>query len=271
MNLTELFEKETEGDVSRRDLLYTTAKASLSVGLLGAFIAGCGGSGNDNNNGFTDVDILNFALNLEYLEAEFYAYAVTGASGLDASEKNGTGASGATTGGSQVDFSDGEVQAIATQIMHDEILHVRYLRSALGNKAVAKPAIKLDALGIGFASKAEFLALARAFEDVGVSAYAGAAGLIKLPAYTTAAAQILATEAYHAGNVRLLCVQKGVPTSALDGKDIPPRQEAYFPVQNSDALAIKRSTAEVLDIVYAGANAEGGFYPNGLNGYFTTQ
>src|SRR5687767_5497037 len=88
----------------------------------------------------TDTDVLNFALNLEYLEAEFYSYAVSG-TGIDATLTGGVGTAGATTGGARVTFSDANVAAIAAEIAQDELNHVRFLRNALGSQAVAKPAI----------------------------------------------------------------------------------------------------------------------------------
>ncbi|MGH9412640.1 MAG: ferritin-like domain-containing protein, partial [Terriglobales bacterium] len=124
----------------------------------------------------TDVDILNFALNLEYLEAEFYTMATIGKHidqlGIGVS---GMGTQGATTGGQKVDFSNNMARNAAVQIASDEQAHVRLLRTALGTSAVAKPAINLGALGIGFGNQSQFLQLARAFEDTGVSAYGGAA------------------------------------------------------------------------------------------------
>ena len=75
-------------------------------------------------------------------------------------------------------FTDPRIADIAAEINADETLHVKFLRSALGGSAVAEPVINLNALGIGFASQAQFLTLARAFEDTGVSAYAGAATLL---------------------------------------------------------------------------------------------
>ena len=71
---------------------------------------------------------------------------------------------------------------------------------------------------MGFATQAQFLTLARAFEDTGVSAYAGAATLLS-GNNLQAAAQILAVEAYHAGNIRLYVVQDGITVMALDSCD----------------------------------------------------
>ncbi|MGH9763178.1 MAG: ferritin-like domain-containing protein, partial [Blastocatellia bacterium] len=137
--------------------------------------------------------------------------------------------------------------------------------------AVAEPAINLNALGIGFANEAQFLTLSRAFEDTGVSAYAGAATLLT-GNNLQAAAQILATEAYHAGNIRLNVVQNGITVPATDSMDIPPTEQAFFPV-DSNALAIKRTPSQVLAIVYASQTAgtkSGGFFPNGVNGNINT-
>ena len=237
--------------------------------------------------GITDVDILNFALNLEYLEAEFYTMAVTGKTIEDFGiGVNGTGTPGATTGGMRVHFDpdDGDHDAddersrklnrIALEIAYDEVQHVLFLRSALGSDAVAKPAINLDALGIGFANFRSFLQLARAFEDTGVSAYGGAAPLITTNAYLAAAVRIGLTEALHSANLRLLVAENNVQTSPLDSLDIlpPPSGKQYFEV-NLQALTVVRTTSQVLAIVYHNdtpGTAMGGFFPNGVNGTINT-
>src|SRR6185312_16110164 len=110
----------------------------------------------------------------------------------------------------------------ATAIRKDEIEHVLFLRSVLGAAAVKKPAINLDALGYGFAGVATWLKLSRQFEDVGISAYLGAAPLISSSAYLAAAGAILATEAQHSGAIRITCIMKGVSSPAVDSKDVPP-------------------------------------------------
>ena len=107
---------------------------------------------------------------------------------------------------------------------------------ALGGMAMAEPTINLNALGIGFNADADFLTLARAFEDTGVSAYAGAATLLS-GNNLQAAAQILAVEAYHAGNIRLNLVQKGITVPATDSLDVPPTEQHFFPT-DANGLAI---------------------------------
>ncbi len=143
----------------------------------------------------TDNDILNFALNLEYLEAEFYLRATTG-QGLSAADTTGSvGTQGTVLGGSAVPFQTTVIAQYAQQIALDELAHVRFLRSALGSAAVAEPNIDLQvsfttaALAAGlirpgqtfspFANEDDFLLGAYIFEDVGVTAYHGAAPLIR--------------------------------------------------------------------------------------------
>ncbi|HEX5324013.1 MAG TPA: ferritin-like domain-containing protein, partial [Capsulimonadaceae bacterium] len=169
-----------DSSLSRRGFLGRAS--ALGLGLAAASIlAGCGGSSSSNPIGpsggaVSETDVLNFALNLEYLEAQFYSFATTG-NGLSAADTGGT-AAGAVTGGAQVSFSDSELAQIAAQIATDELAHVRLLRSALGAAAVPQPAINLNPLNLTFTSQNVFLTYSRDFEDTGVSAYAGAATLL---------------------------------------------------------------------------------------------
>jgi hypothetical protein len=230
----------------------------------------------------TVVDVLQFALNLEYLEAEFYTVATMGKTidqvGIGIT---GDGTPGATTGGNAVNFSNNLVftQNVAMEIGQDERAHVTLLRGALtqaGIMPVAKPAIKLDALGIGFANEGQFLTLARVFEDIGVTAYAGAAGLpaVANSPYIGTAARILATEAEHVGNIRLQCARLGIATTALDTVDFPPPPSGsnLISADNTTGLVSVRTPGQVLFLAYGNAaNAmSGGFYPNGMNGNLRT-
>ncbi len=183
----------------------------------------------------TDAEILNFALNLEYLESQFYTYATTG-SGLAASMTAGVGTMGTVIPGQQVPFQDPVVQAYANEIANDEREHVNFLRSALGSAAVAMPSIDIGGtnpngafsnaaraaglVGAGvafnpYANDNNFLLGAFIFEDVGVTAYKGASPLISNKTFLEAAAGILAAEAYHAGLVRTVLFAKGVDTASI--------------------------------------------------------
>ncbi len=243
---------------SRKEILERVAGGTV----LGAMLSVMGTApALVNAKGVSDTDILNFALNLEYLEAEFYNYAVNG-KGIDQQgvSVTGSGAPGLTQGGAKVPLSDPMMIAVAQQLAYDELSHVQLLRSALGKDAIAKPVINLGALGLGFRSPAEFLTLARAFEDTGMSAYGGAAPLISSKDILGTAARILAAEAQHTGALRILLAQSRVPTKPLDGSDIvpPPSGNQYFSV-DKNALATIRTPEQVLAIVKP-------FFPNGLNG-----
>lgn len=218
-----------------------------------------------------DEDILNFALNLEYLEAEFYSMSTYGSTLLELGVITSSEQSGPTTGGSKVpNFGSSPSALLATALRDEEIEHVKVLRAALGSAAVKKPAIDLNALGYGYSSVSSWLKLARQFEDVGVSAYLGAAPLISSKAYLAAAGAILSVEAFHSGAIRLACVMDNVTSPAVDSQDIPPTTSHPFDV-SSESLAIPRTPAEVLNIVYAGGTSSGGFYPDGMNGAITSQ
>ncbi len=248
------------------------------LGLAGAFLGMAAGPKAvlAQSTTVSDVDILNFALNLEYLEAEFYNIATSGLS-VDQLGVNIYGASniGISTGGHQVNFTDSRVQQIAAELAADELEHIILLQQAIyqiGGQPIARPPINLNALGFGFGSQAEFLNLARTLEDIGVTAYGGAAPLISNKTVLASAARILAVEAVHSGNLRLLVSQFGITSQALDGASIlpPPSGFKYFPT-NGQALTAVRTPGQVLYLAYNGANlTKGGFFPNGVNGNLNT-
>ncbi len=244
---------------------------------------------------FTDADYLNFALNLEYLEASYYLIAATG-SGLSAADI-GSGA-GSVTGGAKVPFSSPIQMEYANEIAQNELNHVRFLRQALGSAAVAMPSIDLVnsfnaaamAAGIGasfnpFQSFDTFIVGAFVFEDVGVTAYSGAAPLLQSKTYLSAAAGIQAVEAYHAGEIRTLLLQAGstyvgyanqisaLRASLGGGNETTLSATTIVAADPNTAIAYARTPQQVLNIVYATATpnvATGGFFPNGLNGNIRT-
>jgi hypothetical protein len=275
--------------------------------------------------GVTDIDILNFALNLEYLEAEFYQRAAYGtplaASMTSPGAAKGTGTTGTVTGPTTATvFTTTAVQQYAQEIATDELNHVEFLRTALGKYAVAEPTIDLvDSFtnaaiaagvittgqtfdpftanpGLGLTADASFLLGAFIFEDVGVTAYHGAAPYIKNSTYLSKAAGILAVEAYHASEVRLQLLQLGAATpgiitvanaisalrnAASAGADgVTPTDQGItlsgvpnIVPTDANSIAFARSFGAVLNIVYLNTTptpSKGGFFPDGLNGPITT-
>ena len=244
--LSEVLERSSARRDERRKFLRMAGGAAAMAGGL-SLLSACGDDDNDTSvtptptatptptpTAITDADVLNFALNLEYLEAQFYSFAVNG-SGLPSSMLGGVGTAGTVTGGKKVTFVDPVVAAYAKEIAADEIAHVAFLRSALGSAAVAMPAINIDGSATGaftaaaraakvvpatgtfdpYASDENFLLGAFIFEDVGVTAYKGASPLIANKTYLEAAAGILAAEAYHAGLIRTVLYAKGMDASSM--------------------------------------------------------
>lgn len=142
--------RHEQKSVSRREF----GKSALTAGIVaaaGSFLLDQKAFAQAPSIG--DATVLNFALNLEYLEAEFYTVATTGKRLADAGIPTaGYGREGATTGGGLVAL-DARTMQIAQQVTLDEQAHVKVLRAALGNSAVAKPAINLEALGSDFGIK----------------------------------------------------------------------------------------------------------------------
>jgi hypothetical protein len=200
-------------------------------------------------NTVTDTAILNFALNLEYLEANYYAYATTGG-GVPPLLRTGQGTQGEVLTGSgagaarQVNFTDPIIAEYAREIAADEIAHVTFLRANLATAAVAQPTINLSgsasvtgpsgtlvgaftqaarAAGVvgatdifdPFLNDTNFLIGSYLLTDVGVSAYRGSARLIVNKTFLEASAGILATEAYHDAVIRSSLWSRGLAAPAI--------------------------------------------------------
>jgi len=230
--------------VERRRFMRMAGGAAVAAGGL-SMLAACDDDDDDApivtptatpTTGVSEADVLNFALQLEYLEANFYSYAafnapisstLTAGVGTQGAVQLPTSAPGRPRG---VTFQDPVIAQYAREIAYDEIAHVTYLRRQLGGAAAAQPAINIsgDATGaftlaaraagvIGssatfdpYDNENNFLLGAYLFEDVGVTAYMGGVQLLSTPAFIEAAAGIHAAEAYHAGLVRTVLYARGV-------------------------------------------------------------
>jgi Ferritin-like domain/TAT (twin-arginine translocation) pathway signal sequence len=269
-----------------------------------------------------DVAIANFALNLEYLEAAFYLAAVGRLQELEAigggaaiilpDGKNSTQkAFNGARDGKGMTFANPDIKAYADEIAQDELNHVLFLRKVLGTAAVNRPVLDIGP-AFGVAAKAAtgadgaaafspydaepssdlyFLHGAFIFEDVGVTAYKGAARLITDDSENgilESAAGILAVEAYHAGQIRTILYKNrasptgyGVDVQTLiqaisdlrgklgNGKDqgLVVGGKGNINPTDVNSVAFSRSTREVLNIVYGAKDATSGlFFPSGLTG-----
>jgi hypothetical protein len=176
--------KTPKGDLqvrpfSRRSFLLFAGAAGVTT-----YAASCNKNDDDNDMdngvdlGKDDIGILNYAYALEQLEAAFYTQVIL------------TPFSGIT---------DGE-KALLTDIRDHEIAHREFFKNAL--KTAAIPGLEVNFMAIDFTKRDSVLATAKAFEDLGVSAYNGAGRLIQSPDYLVLAGKIVSVEARHAAYIR---------------------------------------------------------------------
>ena len=169
---------EPLGGVSRAGFLGAGLGASLTLLGLGAATA-------DARQSASDLDIINYALTLEYLQAAFYT------------DPSAWGPPGRTERAAQT------VGAV-------ERAHVTAFQDLLGGKAVKRPSF--DFQGVTEKPQA-FLKTAVAFEDLAVAAYKGQATNIKADAALAAAVAIHSVEARHAAWMRYLFGANPAPTA----------------------------------------------------------
>jgi rubrerythrin len=177
---------ESGGDLSRSDVIL---KGALAAGAVyGTFMVGPyvrKALAMSSGAGGKDVEILNFALTLEYLESTFYKEAMTRAK------------------------ASGELKSLISLLAEDEKQHVEALTGmikGIGGKPVAEPKFEFP-----YNNTAGFLKLAQTFEDTGVSAYNGAAPMIKSKEVLGAAGSIVQVEARHAAAIRLQNKEEPAP------------------------------------------------------------
>ena len=246
--------------------------------------------------GVADTDILNYVLNLEYLEAEFFNFAAFG-HGLPAANVVGQfDTQGSVTGGKKAKLSSA-IDDYAKKFAQDEFGHVRYLRMLIGSgNVVAVPEINIGEAFTTFAVAAglivqgqtfdpyhddvSFLLGASIFEDLIASAYAFAATAVSRPAYRQALVNIGIAEGYHAGALRsyLANLGAGVAFNALanlidalsesqdDQGVLIPGNSHNFITDSGYGAAFALPPSAVLPVLYGTPTGTGLFFPNGLNG-----
>ena len=221
--LDKLSEKKAVIDqkqLSRRNFLgYAGAATSLLIGVssctrqdqdLQQVLSNNQSTQNHEYNlGSGDIGILNYAYALEQLEAAFYIQVLM-------SPFNGMG---------MMDT------ALLTDVRDHEIAHREFFKNALADKAIGK--LEFDFSSINFASRDSVLMTAKAFEDLGVSAYNGAGRLIMNPDYLTLAGKIVSVEARHAAYIReLLAINTFADESVVDamGLDVTRKPSEVLPI-----------------------------------------
>ncbi len=328
--------KMLNGKVDRRRLL-----GNLGLLSAGAVLTACGGSvvgqvGAQQSGDDYDAAILNFALNLEYLEAAYYLAAVgrlgelpgydpdkiqlpDGYTGTDPNESLYMPDAGLKP--QTITKVTEQVGNYANEVAQDELSHVLFLRTAL--QSVGAPVADLPVLNLSssfvaavtaaaslaegdlgfdpaafnpFANDVFFLSGAFIFEDVGVTAYKGAARFITNKDFLEAAAGVLAVEAYHAslirtflytsdrrvdfryGGIDIFATVKAISDArdSLDGDtDLdqgivngPNGSKVNIVPADENAIAFSRTPLQVAKIVQLNpdaANLDVSFFPEGLS------
>jgi ferritin-like protein len=199
---------------TRADLFRRGATAGGAVIAGGLMIGGLPTVANAAPRAELDVSVLNFALLLEYLEAEFYVQAVAS------------------------NTLSGDLLNFATTVRDHELAHVEFLEKALGSKANAKPTFDFKGTTN---DPAKFAATSMVLEDLGVMAYDGQAFKLR-PATLAAAATIVSVEARHAAWIRRIIGQpKNYPTKW----DLPAPTDLNRALGKNDVIAQVTSTGFV--------------------------
>lgn len=197
-----IFTPESPADISspgRRDML-----RAAGLGSVALLLAGCRNDALDfaapeqarqavvGANGVTldfsqDIDVLNYAYALEQLEAAFYIQVVTNAA-------------------FSTIFSTNE-RRVLNDVRDHEVVHRDFFGAVLGSARI--PNLTVDFSSVNFANRTSVLTTARTFEDLGVSAYNGAARYISNLTYLGIAGKIVSVEARHASAIRDLIAPRG--------------------------------------------------------------
>lgn len=203
----------SQSQINRRRFLRYSGIFGASAVVIGSTSSLAGCHKDDNNDGINlgsgDTGILNYAYALEQLEAAFYTQVVSSPF---------SGMTGAET-------------SYFTDIRDHEIAHREFFKKALGSNAIQ--ALEVNFSSINFGSRDSVLGTAKAFEDLGVSAYNGAGKLLADANNLLLAGKIVSVEARHAAAIRDL-----IATNSFASSD----------VVDSNGLDVARMPGEVLSI-----------------------
>ncbi len=243
----------------------------------------------------TDIDIFNFALNLEYLETDYY---LRGGLGITVDDVFRTSLGAPVKGGRKVQFSSPAREGMIKNIAGNEVAHINFVRAITGSQASQRPPIDMDAgfaavaaaAGLSdfdpFGNEMDFFLGGMLFEDVGVSVLKGSAKKLRSLTLRESAAGLLGSEGYHMGAIRSVIYKMGDKWRSraaalsefrdrLDGPqdlDQPPVKVgnmSNITPTNQNGIAFGRTPEHALNIIYgnpARGVMAGGFYPEGFNG-----
>ncbi len=198
----------------------TSENGISKYSTTGAMLAGAAAVAtvlNAQNTTITDLDVLNYALTLEHLEATFYTQGLKQFSSADVANAKAAQNIGNATG----QFGDaypGDLFAYLLLIRDHEQTHVRTLISVI-NSLGGKPVLPCT-YNFGYNNADDFLNIAMVLENTGVMAYDGAAKLIKDAKLRTAAATIATVEARHASYLNFVNGSDPFPSAFDTPKDM---------------------------------------------------
>ncbi len=271
---------------------------TAGVGALGATAGTAFAGAEAERRGPSDIAVLNYLLELEYLNAEFFLRGAFG-TGLDDELVGGAGRVGRSSVGRAVTFTDPRHRQYQEEIAADERAQVAYLRGLLGPARVGRAELDLAggfsavaaAAGLvdrgrrfdAFAGEDTFLLGAFMLADLSVTAYRGALPLLSTGAFLDGASGVLATQAHHAALVRTVLLDRKleVPAGAisdarisLDGRValdqgvVVDNGRVNIVPADGNGLVASRAPGRVLNIVFQSPRSvtSGGFFPRGVNG-----
>ena len=236
--------KETESGVAldRRHFLTALGVAGAAAGVMvGSGLLSSGPTAvaqQPKPSGYQQLDVMNFLMNIKYLKATLYAFLTTGAdipANYPTPNPTGPGTSGTVVATSsspiygsgqiynqlgKVTFQNQQITDLFNEMYYDEVSQLIDLRNLIGDVSgdvIVGSRPNIDLLGTGNKTTAtatmtpqQAIGYARMLEDVSSTAFIGAA------VYLTGAnlayvAQVLATNGYHAGALRLISIQNSIP------------------------------------------------------------